>query len=97
MNQVEYVQERWRCLAREFDGDQIALYGAGRHTTMMLRATAASGERPLVTVILDDDPPNDMIGSIPVRRPDEVDPAGFAGVVISTDALAGILTRRRKP
>ncbi len=94
MNQVEYLQEQWRCLAREFKGDQIALYGAGRHTSMMLNATAKSAEQPLVTVILDDDPPGDHLGSIPVRRPDEVDPAGFAGVVVSTDALAGILTRR---
>jgi len=94
MNQVEYLQEQWRCLAREFKGDQIALYGAGRHTAMMLHATATSCEQPPITVILDDDPPSDHLGRIPIRRPDEVDPAGFAGVVVSTDALSGILTRR---
>ncbi len=54
MNQVEYLQEQWRCLVREFKGDRIALYGAGRHTTMMLHAIATNGDQPPVVAVLRD-------------------------------------------
>lgn len=94
MNQIDLLRLQWHCLAREFKGRDVALYGAGRHTVMMLQVTEAMNEQPRVTVILDDDPPRDRLQDIPVRRPDEVDPAGFAGVIVSSDADAAALTNR---
>ncbi len=89
-----YLKERWQRLAEELPGGAVALYGAGQHTGYLLRATSVLDGGPRVDVIIDDNPRRIEIRGIPVRRPDEVDPNDYAGVIVSSDSIEDVLAGR---
>ncbi len=95
-----YVREVWRGLGMAGPGGQplrIAVFGAGAHTEWLERITRDVQPAPRVTALLDD-----RGAAAPVRfglsaiRPEQLDPATVAGVLLSSDTVAeAMLTRCR--
>lgn len=75
------------CLRHHFKS--LALYGAGKHTTRLLRAI---GEHPDLTqctvcAILDDHPTNDALNGLPVIRPQQDMALDADAIILSSDAF----------
>lgn len=67
----------------ELDLRNIALYGAGRHTSYLLQLDLFPFE---ITVICDDNACDEIFLGIPLRGPDNIKHENFDGVILSSDA-----------
>lgn len=71
----------------------MAVFGAGAHTRWLLSVTADLPAPP-IECIIDDDPVDESIQGIPVRRPEDVDVASLGLVLVSSDRWETELTDR---
>ncbi len=80
-----YVRATWRWLhARLGASGRMVIFGAGAHTRWLLSATKDMPALP-IEAILDDNPVQDSIGGIEVRRPDTIGAEEIDLVLISSD------------
>lgn len=96
---TEHLRAVFADLMGRHRGRPIALYGAGKHTTRLLRVLAPGTQRPAIACVIDDDPARagelqDGEDSIPVLTPDEADARLVAAVAVSTDTYQRELAER---
>lgn len=91
-----YVRSVWRRLADRLGATgRLALFGAGAHTRWLLSVTADLP--PLrIPCLLDDNPAEDSLGDIPIRRPADIDVDSFDVILISSDRWEAELAARVK-
>lgn len=93
---TRFIRELWRRLGRDLGGQPIALYGAGRHTSWLLKTIGDVEGGPHVAFILDDAPETPSIAGIPVVSPGDARPSDVVSVFVSSDGNeAGIADRAR--
>lgn len=89
------LREQWERIASEVGARPIALYGAGRHTRMLLSCVEGCVKAPTVAFILDDAAEgHTMIRGIPVVHPSRAAPSAVALVVVSSDSVESTLAQR---
>lgn len=86
----------WQRLALAAGGRPIAIYGAGRHTTKLLRFVATLEDGPEVRCIIDDHSDLPKLGDYPVVRPDGVSPDDVSLVLVSSDSIEDVITERAR-
>lgn len=89
-----YVRTMWQLLRQRLgDAGRMCIFGAGAHTRWLLSVTADL-PAPDIVAILDDEPTDESIAGVEVRRPDAVDVDAIDLVLVSSDRWEAELTRR---
>ncbi len=81
-----FVRERVSRLFRERPGRWI-VYGAGQHSRWLMTILPEALRRRVTHFLDDAAPAGFTIDTVPVALPDEIDPSGVAGVLVSSDVL----------
>lgn len=82
---VPYVRSVWEMLRYRLGAsERMCLFGAGAHTRWLLSVTQDL-PRPPIECILDDDPVDESLAGIAVRRPGQIDVEKIALILLSSD------------
>lgn len=93
---MRYAREVVRRVIAEHPAGRIGLFGGGRHTQALLAFAHEGGTDLSRLSVLDDQPKGATMNGVPLVRIAEADPAGFAAVIVSSDAHEPALAQRAR-
>ncbi|MDF1810402.1 MAG: class I SAM-dependent methyltransferase [Phycisphaerales bacterium] len=89
---IEHATGVLEQILSKYDGEPIAIYGAGRHTQELLADLQT--QLGAIAFVLDDYPSCDEIHGTKVVHPHSVSPESVKAVIVSSNSIESVLTQR---